>query len=45
MLALGLPVIGYGFVFKFWWLCGLGGLIVLFALQAWTSEPATEEAH
>ena len=45
VLALGLPVMGYGFVFKFWWLCGVGALIVLFAVQAWTSEDATEEAH
>ena len=45
VLALGLPVMGYGFVFKFWWLCGVGALIVLFAVQAWTSEDATEEVH
>ena len=45
VLALGLPVLGYGFVFKFWWLCGIGALIVLFAVQAWTSEPSTEEAR
>ena len=45
VLALGLPIMGYGFVFKFWWLCGVGALIVLFAVQAWTSEDATEGAH
>jgi cytochrome c oxidase subunit 1 len=45
VLAFALPVMGYGFVFKFWWLCGVGALILLFAVQAWTSEPASEEAH
>jgi cytochrome c oxidase subunit 1 len=45
VIALALPVMGYGFVFKFWWLCGVGALLLLFGVQAWTSEPASEEAH
>ncbi len=41
--ALGLPILGYGFVFKFWWLAGLGAAFLLFGLSAWAIEPATEE--
>jgi cytochrome c oxidase subunit I len=45
VVALGLPIIGYGFVFKFWWLLAIGVVILLFGINAWTSEPATEEMH
>ena len=45
VLALGLPIIGYGFVFQYWWLLGIGALISFFGLNAWTSEPASEEGH
>jgi cytochrome c oxidase subunit I len=45
VVALGLPIIGYGFVFKFWWLLAIGVVILLFGINAWTSEPATEETH
>jgi cytochrome c oxidase subunit 1 len=45
VLALGLPIIGYGFVFQYWWLLGIGALISFFGLNAWTSEPASEEHH
>jgi len=45
VIALALPIMGYGFVFKFWWLCGVGALVLLFGVQAWTSEPASEEVH
>jgi cytochrome c oxidase subunit 1 len=45
VLALGLPIMGYGFVFKFWWLLAIGALITFFGINAWTIEPATEEQH
>ncbi len=45
VLALGLPIMGYGFVFKYWWLLGVGVVIVLYGLNAWSSEPASEEGH
>ena len=45
VLALGLPIIGYGFVFQYWWLLAIGALISFFGLNAWTSEPASEEGH
>jgi cytochrome c oxidase subunit 1 len=45
VLALGLPIIGYGFVFKFWWLLAIGVVVTLYGLNAWTSEPASEEGH
>ena len=41
--ALGLPILGYGFVFKFWWLAGIGAAFLLFGLSAWAIEPPTEE--
>jgi cytochrome c oxidase subunit 1 len=45
VLALGLPIMGYGFVFQYWWLLGIGALVTFFGLNAWTSEPASEEGH
>jgi cytochrome c oxidase subunit 1 len=46
VFALGLPILGYGFVFKNWWLVGLGALIAVFGVTAWAVEPSTaEEAH
>jgi cytochrome c oxidase subunit 1 len=45
VLALGLPIIGYGFVFKWWWLLAIGVVVTLYGLNAWTSEPASEESH
>jgi cytochrome c oxidase subunit I len=43
IVALGLPLIGYGFVFKNWWLLGVGVSILLFGITAWAFEPPTEE--
>jgi len=43
ILALGLPVMGYGFVFKNWWLLGVGVAILMFGITAWAYEPPTEE--
>ena len=46
VFALGLPILGWGFVFKNWWLVGVGALIAAFGLTAWAVEPSTaEEAH
>jgi cytochrome c oxidase subunit 1 len=47
VFALGLPVIGYGFVFKNWWLVALGAVIGFFGISAWAIEPSTapEEGH
>ena len=45
VLALGLPIMGYGFVFKLYWLLAIGALVAFFGLNAWTIEPATEEHH
>jgi cytochrome c oxidase subunit 1 len=42
VFAFGMPWVGYGFVFKNWWLSALGGLIMFFGLFAWAIEPATE---
>src|SRR5215510_1981617 len=33
VLALGLPIMGYGFVFKYWWLLAIGVLITLYGLN------------
>ena len=43
--ANGLPIMGYGFVFKWYWLLAIGALISFFGVNAWTIEPATEEHH
>jgi cytochrome c oxidase subunit 1 len=47
VFAFSLPVLGYGFVFKNWWILALGAAIGLFAISAWAIEPATapEEVH
>jgi cytochrome c oxidase subunit 1 len=45
VLALGLPIMGYGFVFKWYWLLAIGALIAFFGINAWTIEPASEEHH
>ena len=47
VFAFSLPVLGYGFVFKNWWILALGAVIGLFAISAWAIEPATapEEVH
>ena len=42
IFAIGLPILGYGFVFKWWWLLAIGALVTLTGINAWTIEPATE---
>ena len=41
VFAFGLPILGYGFVFKNWYLAALGVAIMFFGLTAWALEPAT----
>jgi len=43
VLALGLPILGYGAVFKNFWFVPFGAIVVLFGMYAWAIEPATEE--
>jgi cytochrome c oxidase subunit 1 len=43
VFALGLPIMGYGFVYKNWWLLGAGVCVMIFGLTAWTFEPSTAE--
>jgi cytochrome c oxidase subunit I len=47
VLALGLPIMGYGFVFKAWWVLGVGVAVLMIGLTAWAVEPdtAAEEGH
>jgi cytochrome c oxidase subunit 1 len=45
VFALGLPVLGYGFVFKNWWILAAGVVVMLFGLYAWATEPSTEDDH
>jgi cytochrome c oxidase subunit I len=51
IFALGLPILGYGFVFKNYWLLAAGVVVGFFGLLGWSIEPATEpdeagaEAH
>ncbi|MGH8977957.1 MAG: cytochrome c oxidase subunit I [Acidimicrobiia bacterium] len=45
VMALGLPIMGWGFVFKNWWLLAIGVLILLFGLTAWGVEPPTADDH
>jgi cytochrome c oxidase subunit 1 len=42
IFALGLPLLGYGFVFKNWWILAAGVVVMLFGLTGWGMEPATE---
>ncbi len=43
VFALSLPIMGYGFVFKNWWLLAAGAVIGFFGLNGWAIEPPTEE--
>jgi cytochrome c oxidase subunit 1 len=42
VVAVGLPVIGYGLLYS-WWLVGLGALILVGGLFAWAIEPSVAE--
>ncbi len=45
VLALGLPILGYGAVFKNFWFVPLGAVVLLFGMYAWGIEPPTEPDH
>jgi cytochrome c oxidase subunit 1 len=42
IFALALPTLGYGFVFKNWWIVALGAVIGFFGVSGWAIEPSTE---
>ncbi len=41
VLAVGLPLIGYGLIFNLW-LCVVGGLLTALAIYAWALEPVDD---
>ncbi len=43
VLGLGLPIMGFGFVYKNWWTLGVGVFVLMFGITAWTFEPSTAE--
>jgi len=51
IFAMALPIMGYGFVFKNWYLLAVGVVIAFFGLNGWAIEPSTDpepsgtEAH
>ena len=45
VLALGLPIMGYGFVFKAWWILGVGVAVLMVGMTAWAIEPHTAEEN
>ena len=45
VLALGLPLVGYGLIFNLW-ITGVGVLVILLAIYGWVFEPPDDpEAH
>jgi cytochrome c oxidase subunit I len=38
--ALGMPIMGYGVLYSWWWLFGAGVLVTLVGLFAWAMEPS-----
>jgi cytochrome c oxidase subunit I len=42
IFALSLPIMGYGFVFKNWFLLAAGVMVAFFGLNGWAIEPSTE---
>ena len=40
--SLGLPVIGYGMIYRAWFVAIIGAIITLSGLYAWAMEPGTE---
>ena len=43
VLALGLPFIAFGLLYTYW-LCAVGGLLVLAAAYGWSLEPSVDPA-
>jgi cytochrome c oxidase subunit 1 len=44
VFALGLPFLGYGFVFKNWWILAAAVVWLMFGMTGWATEPSTEPA-
>jgi cytochrome c oxidase subunit I len=42
LFALGLPFLGYGFVFKNWWILAAAVVWLMFGMTGWATEPSTE---
>jgi cytochrome c oxidase subunit 1 len=42
VFTIGLPILGYGFVFKNWWILGVGVVWLMFGMTGWATEPSTE---
>jgi cytochrome c oxidase subunit 1 len=42
LVAIGLPIIAYGLMFKSWPVAVIGGLITLASVYGWALEPSTE---
>jgi cytochrome c oxidase subunit I len=45
VMALGLPVMGYGVVYHAWVVVGIGALMLVGSVVAWTLEAPAEEHH
>ena len=45
IIAVGLPVIAYGMIYKAWAVAIIGAVIVLFGIFGWAIEPSTEPHH
>ncbi len=45
VMTLGLPVVGYGVIFKSLTVALVGGLVLLFGMYAWQLEPLAEDDH
>jgi cytochrome c oxidase subunit 1 len=43
VMSLGLPIVGYGAVFKNWYLIVVGAVVLLYGMYAWAIEPGTAE--
>jgi cytochrome c oxidase subunit 1 len=41
LVAIGLPIIAYGLMYKAWYVAAIGGLITLASIYGWALEPAT----
>jgi len=42
VVALGLPLVGYGLVFRYWWLSIIGLVVLVSGVVAWAIEPGAE---
>jgi len=42
LVAIGLPIIAYGLMYKSWFVALIGGLVTIASVYGWALEPATE---